>query len=88
MNEKLLFLQLLAKFMDREDITCTFNYPPPLDRAFWDEVLQCQETEDRKTLEQIAACLRKNTSDFHCIENITFLVSQRGFDTSPRHDFG
>lgn len=88
MYDRLLFLQALAKFVEHESIDISFSCPPPLDRSFWDEVLQSQQTEDRKALEQIAACLRRNTSDFRCIEEIEFLVSARGFDTSPRHDFG
>ncbi|MDY3985076.1 hypothetical protein [Dysosmobacter sp.] len=87
MDEQMCFLQALAKFMDREGISCSFDCLPRLDRPFWDNILQEQKTEDRKTLEQIAALLRENTSDFHCIDKILLLVERRGFDTFPRHDF-
>lgn len=88
MYDRLLFLQALAKWMEREHINVFSTYLPPLDRDFWGGILRFQESKDRRVLEQIAASLRKNTSDFRCIEEIKFLVSTRGFDTSPRHDFG
>lgn len=88
MCNQLLLLQSLAKWMERERINVSFCCPPAPDRAFWANVLQEQKNEDYQTLEQIAACLRKDTSDFDCIEEIEALVAQRGFDTAPRHNFG
>ena len=87
MDENFLFLQALYQFMKKEQIRCTFDHSLPLDRAFWDQTAEERTADDRKALEAIANCLRRNTSDFLCIEEITFLVESRGFDTSPRHDF-
>jgi len=83
----MLLLQSLAKWMDWEGIEVEFRCPPDPDRAFWDDILQEQANGDRKALEDIAACMRKDTSDFDCLEEIEALLNRRGFDTIPRHDF-
>ena len=87
MNEQLLFFQALAKFLDKERIRVSFDRPPKLDRTFWEDADDAQKNEDRAALEKIAECLRENTSDFECIEKITCIMEDRGFDSLPRHDF-
>ena len=87
MHEQMCFLQAVAKLMDREGIRCYFDCLPSLDRDFWDRILEEQKTEDRRTLEEIAALLRENTSEFRCIDGIIILLEGRGFNTIPRHDF-
>lgn len=87
MNEQLLFFQALAKFLDKEQIRVSFDHPPKPDRAFWEDAADAQKNEDRAALEKIAECLRENTSDFECVEKITYIIEGRGFDSLPRHDF-
>ena len=82
------FAQLLAEWMDREGVTCTFAAEPRPDRRLWDQILQREGARDRETLEEIAACLRRDATDFECVEEIMALLAGRGLSTSPRHDFG
>lgn len=86
MDDRLFFLQILAKLMEEEGIRCFFSdFPPKLDRDFWEQAGQEIKSEDSEALEQIASCLEENTSDFYCIEKITYLVESRGFHVIPRH---
>lgn len=89
MNNQLLFFQTLFQMMEREGISFSFDgYTPAVDHTFWDRLTACRNTDDRRLLEDIAACLREDTSDFLCIDQIICLLSDGGFDTGPRHDFG
>ena len=87
MDETLLFLQALYEFMKKRHIVCSFDHLPQPDCTFWEQITLVQTTEDHKTLEEIAAYLREDISDFQCIEKITALIASRGFNTIPRHDF-
>ena len=84
----LIFLQTLADFLDEEGITCVFDKPVTPDPAFWTQAAGEAESESRRTLEAIAACLREDTTDFACIDRIIALLEAQGLSTAPRHDFG
>ena len=71
------FLQELSRFLEVRRIHCTFE--PPMGPE------GCME---QTILAEVAQCLRKDTSDFDCIEEIIALLEAHGFSTSPRHDFG
>lgn len=89
MDDRLLFLQSIAKMMEEQGIVCRFDcHTPRLDRDFWDGLAVCRQTDDRRLLENIARCLRQDTSDFHCIDQIIALLERTGYSTVPRHDFG
>lgn len=89
MDDRLLFLQCIAKMMKDQGIVCSFeHYTPPLDQAFWDSLAVCQQTDDQRLLENIADCLRQRTSDFDCVDQIIALLERAGYSTVPRHDFG
>lgn len=87
MNDRFLLLQLFSKFLDYMRIDLPFQSPPPLDQSFWDEMTQCIQDEDRKTLEAIAAILRSGVHDFYCTDRIRDLLHIRGFDVGAFHDF-
>ena len=87
-RDNLCFLQALSQFLKMQEIHCSFQIPPRVDRNFWDCAAEKVESPDGELLEAIAQCVRKDTSDFHCIEEIFALLEARGFSTSPRHDFG
>lgn len=89
MDDRLLFLQCIAKMMEEQEIVCSFDHcMPRLDRKFWEGLAVCQQTEDHKLLENIAHCLRQNTSDFYCTDQIIALLERAGYSMVPRHDFG
>lgn len=89
MDARLFFLQSIAKMMEEQGIVCSFDYcMPQLDRAFWERLAVCRQTDDHKLLETIAHCLQEDTSDFCCIEKIIALLEKAGFSTIPRHDYG
>lgn len=87
MTDRFLFLQLISKLMDKERVDCSFACPPPLDREFRDGMAGCMQTDDHRTLEDIAAILRSDASDFDCVEEIRDLLYRRGFHIDNRHDF-
>lgn len=47
-----------------------------------------RRAEEHRALEAIAACLRRDTGDFACIDEIIAILEPLGYDTNPRHDFG
>ena len=73
-NANLIFLQTLADFLDEEGITCVFDKPVTPDPAFWAQAAGEAESESRRTLEAIAACLREDTTVFACIDRIIALL--------------
>lgn len=87
MDNRILFLQRLSQFLQRELIDISFQCPPPLDRDFWDETAGRIQTGDRETLEAVAAVLRSGDSDFLCVDQIADLLRSQGFDTGACHDF-
>lgn len=87
MDDQLLFLQFIYEAMEKTGITCSFDVPLKENPAFWDQAAKLRETADREALEEIAACLREDTTDFLCMEQIIFIVERRGLSTTPRHDF-
>lgn len=63
MDDRLLFLQCIAKMMKDQGIVCSFDhYTPPLDQAFWDSLAVCQQTDDQRLLENIALLERAGYS--------------------------
>ena len=86
MNERFLLLQLFSKFLDYMRIDLPFQSLPPLDQPFWDEMTQCIQAEDHKTLEAIAVLLRANHTDFYCMEKTKSLLRSRGFDVETARD--
>ena len=87
-RDNLCFLQELSRFLEMQGIHCSFQVPPRVNRNFWDCAAEKIESTDRELLEAIAQCLRKDTSDFYCMEEIIALLEAKGFSTIPRHDFG
>lgn len=87
-RDDLCFLQELSRFLEIREIRCSFQIPPKVDRNFWNCAAEKVESPDGELLEAITQCLRKDTSDFYCIEEIISLLETRGFSASPRHDFG
>ena len=65
------FLQELSRFLEVRRIHCTFE--PPVGPE------GCME---QTILAEVAQCLRKDTSDFDCIEEIIALLEAHGFSTS------
>ena len=88
MNDQLIFLQMLSSMMEREGITCSFAHGSREDPAFWEKLMDGRRSEEHRALEAIAACLRRDTGDFACIDEIIAILEPLGYDTNLRHDFG
>ena len=86
-RDRLCFLQELSRFLESREIRCTFQTTPRVDRDFWNRAAGEIGSSDEELLAKIAQCLRSDTSDFDCVEEILALLEARGFSTTPRHDF-
>ena len=87
MDGNLLFLQSIYRLMEKEGVSCSFAHPTKPDHSLFEKLAEKQSSTDYETLSKIAECLRRDTSDFICIEEIISLLDARGFYTAPRHDF-
>ncbi len=88
MTDQLVFLQLMARMMDYYGVTCSFAHGAKEDPAFWEQLMDGRRAEEHRALEAIAACLRRDTGDFACIDEIIAILEPLCYDTNPRHDFG
>jgi len=86
MNE-ILFLQVLMSVLDEYGVSCEFAVPPKLDPAFRNKLALDVNLRMQAVLDGIAEALRKDTSDFECIDDIIRLMESLGYRTVPRHDF-
>ena len=86
MNQ-ILFLQVLMSALDEYGVSCEFTVPPSLDPAFRDKLALHVDLQMQTVLDGIAEALRKDTSDFECIDDIIRLKESLGYRTGPRHDF-
>ena len=87
MEEKLLY-QLFMKTMELYDAEVTFGIEPKRDPVFWAKLTDQEQTLERTALKQIADCMRRDTTDFDCVEDILDILFSLGYKTDPRHDFG
>ena len=88
MSDKELLLQMFAQMLYESGVEISFAARPHINTTLREELLAGQEREDANTLEAIATCLRKDTDEFACIDEIIALLESQGYQTTPRHDFG
>lgn len=87
MTNEACFIQLILKTLRAYGATVHFEDPIREDREFWSHLADCQWEDQADALSKIADALRKDTSDFLCIDEIIDIVEPMGYDTLPRHNF-
>lgn len=88
MTSEELLLQLIGQTLRAYEASISFAYTPQADPSFWARLREERALEAAGALDKIAGALRKNTSDFTCIDEIIDILEPLGYHTSPRHDFG
>ena len=78
MSGEQLLVQLFTQMLEESGAEITFSH----------QSADSMNREGDDALEAIAACLRKETDDFTCVDEIIEILEQRGYRTVPRHDFG
>lgn len=88
MTNEAYLLQVIASALRSAGAAVHFERALKPDPDLWKELTVTQWNEDAAALAQIAAALRRDTSDFACIDEIIEILDFLDHTTVPRHDFG
>lgn len=85
--ENKLLVQVLIEALEFYEADVRFGIQPRRSADFWAKLTDTEQDKDKRALEQIAKCMRRDSTDYDCIEDILDILFELGYDTKPRHKF-